>query len=74
MSDLDFQVNSYSVLGGFRININEHWNIDLGYMHSFYDKRTVTTDVPITETVSLPYTVKYSRKNDVVGIAVNMRY
>ena len=70
MSDLDFQVNSYSVLGGFRININEHWNIDLGYMHSFYDKRTVTTEV----SPSLDYTVKYSRKNDVVGIAVNMWY
>lgn len=70
MSDLDFQVNSYSVLGGFRININEHWNIDLGYMHSFYDKRTVTTEV----SPGLDYTVKYSRKNDVVGIAVNMWY
>ena len=70
MSDLDFQVNSYSVLGGFRININEHWNIDLGYMHSFYDKRTVTTEV----SPGLDYIVKYSRKNDVVGIAVNMWY
>lgn len=74
MSEMDFQLNSYSVLGGFRININEHWNIDLGYMHSFYDKRTVTSQVPLTETASLPYTVKYSRKNDVVGIAVNLRY
>ncbi|MBQ6777707.1 MAG: hypothetical protein IJP52_05290 [Paludibacteraceae bacterium] len=74
MSDLDFQVNSNSILMGFRVNINEHWNLDLGYMHSFYDTRKVTTQVPITETASLPYLVDFSRKNDVVGIAVNMCY
>ena len=70
MSDLDFQVNSYSILMGFRVNINDHWNIDLGYMHSFYDKRKVTTTVA----AGLDYTVNYSRKNDVVGIAVNLHY
>ena len=70
MSDLDFQVNSYSILMGFRVNINEHWNIDLGYMHSFYDHRKVTTSVA----AGLDYTVNYSRKNDVVGIAVNLCY
>ena len=70
MSDLDFQVNSYSILMGFRVNINDHWNIDLGYMHSFYGHRKVTTEVA----PGMDYTVNYSRKNDVVGIAVNLHY
>lgn len=74
MSDLDFQVNSYSILMGFRININQHWNIDLGYMHSFYDNRKVTTQVPLSQDLILPYTVNFSRKNDVVGVAVNLCY
>lgn len=74
MSDLDFQVNSNSILMGFRININEHWNIDLGYMHSFYDHRKVTTMVPLSQDLILPYTVNFSRKNDVVGVAVNLCY
>lgn len=70
MSDLDFQCNSNSILMGFRVNINEHWNIDLGYMHSFYDHRKVTTAI----SQGLDYTVNYSRKNDVVGVAVNLCY
>jgi long-subunit fatty acid transport protein len=70
MSELDFQVNSHSVLAGFRINISDHWNIDLGYMHSFYDNRTVTTQ----PAEGVDYTVKYGRKNDVFGVAVNMCY
>ena len=82
MSDLDFQVNSNSILMGFRININEHWNIDLGYMHSFYGNRRVTSmveidpdDNPDTDnSFSLPYAAKFMRKNDVVGVAVNLCY
>lgn len=69
MSDLDFQVNSNSILMGFRININEHWNIDLGYMHSFYGHRKVVKQVS-----GLDYAVDFTRKNDVVGVAVNLCY
>jgi len=43
-------------------------------MHSFYDNRKVTTQVPLSQDLILPYTVNFSRKNDVVGVAVNLCY
>jgi hypothetical protein len=42
-------------------------NIDLGYMHTFYKDRTVTTEA--TKMTNL-----YSRTNDVVGIGLNFAF
>jgi hypothetical protein len=42
-------------------------NIDLGYMHTFYKDRTVTTAA--TQMTNL-----YSRTNDVVGIGLNFAF
>ena len=71
MSELDFQLTNHSVLAGFRFNINENWRIDLGYMHTFYNKRTVTKT---TDLADVPYTARFSRKNDVFGIGVSCSY
>ncbi len=65
MSDLDFNLSSHSVGFGFRFHATQRLNIDLGYMHTFYGDRTVTT-------MDGAKTDVYSRKNDAVGIGFNL--
>ncbi|MBQ7191656.1 MAG: hypothetical protein IJS00_02145 [Paludibacteraceae bacterium] len=69
-SELDFQVNSHSILVGFRINAGSHVNIDLGYMHSFYDKKDKTQDMGN----GLEYKTNFWRKNDVFGVGVGLAF
>ncbi len=65
MTDLDFNLSSHSVGFGFRFHATQRLNIDLGYMHTIYGDRTVTS-------LGGAKTDVYSRKNDAVGIGFNL--
>lgn len=67
MNDLSFNLSNHMVGGGFRIHPSKYFNIDLGYMCTFYNDREVTT-----QTAAGPKTDVYSRKNHTFGIGVNL--
>ena len=69
MNDISFNCSSNSMGLGVRIHPSKLFNIDLGYMHTFYQDRTVAT-----QTGTLVKTDTYSRKNDVVGIGLNFAW
>lgn len=69
MTDLSFNLSNQMVGAGLRINATERCNIDLGYMHTFYGDRTVTTS-----TAAGPKVDNYVRKNDVFGVGVNIAF
>lgn len=64
MNDLSFNLSSNSLGLGVRIHPSKVFNIDLGYMHTFYKDRSVTTLDGLKHD-------KYSRKNQVFGIGFN---
>lgn len=67
MNDLSFNLSSNSVSGGIRINATERCSIDLGYMHTMYQDRTVNT--PTAAGIKSDV---YNRTNNVVGVGVNI--
>ncbi|MDO4194812.1 MAG: hypothetical protein Q4D33_01530 [Prevotellaceae bacterium] len=69
MNDLSFNLSSNSIGCGFRINATERCSIDLGYMHTFYQNRTVNT-----ETAAGIKSDLYNRTNNVVGVGVNLNF
>lgn len=73
MNDLSFNLSSNSLGCGLRINATERCSIDLGYMHTFYQNRTVTT-VPNPQVPEITKTDLYNRTNNVVGIGVNLNF
>ncbi len=68
MNDVSFNNSSNSIGCGFRIYPHKIVDIDLGYMHTFYQAKTVGP------TVEKPMTNVYNRKNDVFGIGVNLHF
>ena len=66
MNDLSFNLSNYMFGGGVRINATKRFNIDLGYMCTFYNSRNVTTMTPVG-----PKTDHYDRKNHTFGIGFN---
>lgn len=67
MKDLSFNLSNYMFGGGVRINATKRFNIDLGYMCTFYNSRNVTTQMA-------PNVFKndhYDRKNHTFGIGLN---
>lgn len=64
MNDLSFNLSSNSLGIGVRLHPSKLFNIDLGYMHTFYQDRNVTT-------LGGMKSDKYSRKNQVFGIGFN---
>lgn len=69
MNDLSF-TNSNNSLGlGVRVKCTERFNVDLGYMHSFYQTRDVTTQTAAGEKKD-----HYWRKNRVLGIGFNIEF
>lgn len=67
MNDLSFNLSNNSMGLGVRVNATERLSIDLGYMHTFYQARDITSATAIG-----PKTDHYVRKNDVIGIGVNV--
>ena len=70
MSDLVHNLSSNMIVCGVRLHVTEKISVDLGYMHNFYDKRTVET------LVSAGVTKKdvYERRNDAFAIGVNFDF
>lgn len=66
MSDVSFNNSNHSIGFGVRLHPSKYFNVDLGYMHTFYEDRTVVTPTAIG-----PKTDVYSRKNNVFGIGFN---
>ncbi|MBQ0049964.1 MAG: hypothetical protein KBT12_07000 [Bacteroidales bacterium] len=67
MNDLSFNLSSHSLGLGVRIHPSKYFNIDLGYMQTFYQDRTVTQATLAGDKVDT-----YSRKNKVFGIGFNV--
>lgn len=69
ISELGYSLTSHNLHVGLRINCNEHWNLDLGYLHTFYTTRDVTKVVKDGD-----YNLHFERTNDVLGIGVTCAY
>lgn len=66
MNDLSYSLSNNMVGGGVRIHPSKYFNIDLGYMCTFYNDREVTK-----QTAAGPKTDIYTRKNHTFGIGFN---
>lgn len=66
MNDLSFVTNSNSWGCGARLNLAEKWALDLGFMQTLYQDRTVKTPTAAGEKIDV-----YSRTNRVLGIGLN---
>ena len=65
MNDLSFNLSNYMIGGGVRIHPSKYFNIDLGYMCTFYNSRNVADR-------KTPGKVDhYDRKNHTFGIGFN---
>ncbi len=69
MSDVSYNLSNNSIGMGVRIHPTKLFNIDLGYMHTFYKDREVVTQTALGNKVD-----RYSRNNDVVGIGFNFAW
>ena len=69
MNDISFCCSSNSLGCGVRIHASKLFNIDLGYMHTFYQDRTVTTPTAVGPKIDT-----YNRTNDVIGVGLNFAW
>ncbi len=69
MNDLSFNCSNNMLGAGVRVHATQKLSIDLGYMHTFYKDKEVTT-----QTAAGPKTDRYSRKNRVFGVGVNVEF
>ena len=67
MNDLSFNNSNNMVGAGLRIHATNRLDIDLGYMHTFYQDRTVVSKTAVGDKTDI-----YSRKNDVLGVGVTI--
>lgn len=72
MNDISFNLSSNSLGFGLRIHPSRLFNIDLGYMHTFYQDRSVATTNWMNS--GLNRTDLYNRHNDVIGIGLNFAW
>ena len=70
MSDLVHNLSSNMIVCGVRLHVTEKISVDLGYMHNFYDKRTVETQ----PSAGIIKTDVYERKNDAFAVGVNFDF
>lgn len=66
MQDTNFNISSTALCLGASFKVSEHVNINAGYMHSFYEDDELNRGNGITDI--------YTRKNDVVGVSVDLRF
>ena len=72
MNDLSFTTSSNNMGFGARVRLTSKLNLDLGYMKTFYEDRTVETKDYLAP--GLTKTDNYSRTNRVFGIGVNFEF
>ena len=67
MSDINFNTPNYAVCLGGAYKFSEKMKLNVGYMHSFYeDHKTTSAASGITR--------NYTRKNDVVGVSLDIAF
>ena len=72
MNDLSFVTSSNNLGFGARVRLTSKLNLDLAYMKTFYEDRTVETQNYLAP--GLTKTDKYTRTNRVFGIGVNFEF
>ena len=67
MSDINFNTPNYAICLGGAYKFSEKMKLNVGYMHSFYeDHKTTSAASGITR--------NYTRKNDVVGVSLDIAF
>ena len=66
MADTNFNTSSYAVAIGGAYKFSEKMKLNIGYMHSFYDNHEFTN--------ANGTACDYTRKNDVVGVSLDMKF
>ncbi len=66
MSDTNFNIPNYAVCVGGAYKFTEKMKLNVGYMHSFYEDHKFTN---ATKTAC-----NYTRKNDVVGVSLDIHF
>lgn len=74
MQDMSYNCSSNMIGFGARYNVNEKVSIDLGYMHNFYQDRTVSIPNYSIGSIKtgMEKTDLYQRTNSVVAIGLNL--
>ncbi len=67
MADTNFNINSYGLCIGGAYKFSEKMKLNVGYMHSFYEDHKVTN-------ATSGITRNYTRKNDVLGVSLDIRF
>ena len=67
MSDTSFNVPNYALNIGGAYKFSEKMKLNVGYMHSFYEDHEVVN--PTSKV-----TRNYTRKNDVLGVSLDIRF
>lgn len=66
MSDMNFNISSVALCIGGSYKFSDKVKMNVGYMHSFYEDHNVVSSDLISDL--------YTRKNDVVGISVDLKF
>ena len=66
MSDINFNINSTAICVGGAYKFSEKMKLNVGYMHSFYDDHKFTN--------ANGTACNYTRKNDVVGVSLDIAF
>lgn len=75
MNDLSFVTSSNNFGVGARVNLAEQWSLDLGFMYTNYEDRTVDTVAgTLPSGQQLIKSDTYSRTNRVFGLSVNYKF
>ena len=69
MNDLSFNLTNNMIGFGVRVKPIERLSFDLGFMHTIYCDRTVTTPTALGNKIDT-----YNRKNDVLGVGVTYEF
>lgn len=67
MGDINFNVENWGLCIGGAYKFSEKMKLNVGYMHSCYEDHKLTT-------ASSGTTRSYTRKNDVVGVSLDIRF
>ena len=74
MADTHFNISSYGLCIGGAYKFSEKMKLNVGYMHSFYDDHKFNREVVISETVKPMTACNYTRKNDVIGVSLDITF
>ena len=74
MSDTSFFTGCSSLAIGGAYKFSEKIKLNIGYMHSFYDTHNFNREVVISESAKPITACSYTRKNDAVGVSLDIRF